>query len=186
MDKQTRFSMCLNDMKSILDKNNHKFFLAWGTCLGAIREKKFIQHDHDIDIGILYENYDDSIVNNITNSGLFRLNRTLGKKENSLEYNFIHIKTHIPIDIFIHYRVSENLYYTATFYGICSKKKEGFCKWGRRINGFTTIEFSNNSYDVPSNYHEYLVDCYGEDYMIPKKFSYMSGITNNHYKNLLN
>ena len=52
-EKQSKFKKTLEDMKKILDSNNVKFFLYCGTALGAHREKKFIEHDHDIDIGVL-------------------------------------------------------------------------------------------------------------------------------------
>jgi hypothetical protein len=40
----------LIQIKEILDKHTISHFLTQGTCLGAIREKGFIEYDHDIDI----------------------------------------------------------------------------------------------------------------------------------------
>ena len=42
--------------KTVMDKNNLKFGLIYGTLLGAIRENNFILHDEDTDIYILDEN----------------------------------------------------------------------------------------------------------------------------------
>ncbi len=42
----------LSLVKSVLDKHHIEFWLAWGTCLGAIRERDFIAHDSDIDIEV--------------------------------------------------------------------------------------------------------------------------------------
>ncbi|HBE16103.1 MAG TPA: hypothetical protein DEG17_18890 [Cyanobacteria bacterium UBA11149] len=42
----------LSLLKSILDKHKITFWLAWGTCLGAIREQDFIAHDDDTDIEV--------------------------------------------------------------------------------------------------------------------------------------
>lgn len=42
-------------VKKILDENNVPFQLAYGTLLGAVREKGFIDHDEDIDLNILEE-----------------------------------------------------------------------------------------------------------------------------------
>ncbi|MCP2727689.1 LicD family protein [Limnofasciculus baicalensis] len=42
----------LSLLKSILDKYGITFWLAWGTCLGAIREKNFIANDEDTDVEI--------------------------------------------------------------------------------------------------------------------------------------
>lgn len=42
-------------LKGILDENDIPFCLMAGTALGAIREKGFISHDEDIDLGILFK-----------------------------------------------------------------------------------------------------------------------------------
>lgn len=40
-------------VKQVLDKHNVPFFLAYGTCLGAYRDKDFLPGDDDIDLGIV-------------------------------------------------------------------------------------------------------------------------------------
>ena len=50
INKEKAFeNLCL--FKEIADRNGFKFFLAYGTMLGAVREKDFIAHDEDIDLG---------------------------------------------------------------------------------------------------------------------------------------
>ena len=49
IDKDKAFNnLCL--FKKIADKNNFRFILAYGTLLGAVRERDFIEHDEDIDL----------------------------------------------------------------------------------------------------------------------------------------
>ena len=48
----------LEYLTQILDRNNIKYFLLAGSCLGAVRHKGFIPWDDDIDIGIFNEGYD--------------------------------------------------------------------------------------------------------------------------------
>ena len=57
IDKEKAFeNLCL--FKEIADRNDFRFFLAYGTLLGAIREKDFIDHDEDIDLGADYQDVD--------------------------------------------------------------------------------------------------------------------------------
>lgn len=47
---------CLKDLgliKYVFDKLGVKFFLAYGTALGAYRDKDFLPEDDDIDIGVI-------------------------------------------------------------------------------------------------------------------------------------
>lgn len=46
---------CLVYVHNLLQKNNIKHFLLYGTLLGCIREKNIIEYDYDFDMGIMYE-----------------------------------------------------------------------------------------------------------------------------------
>ena len=52
--KEERAIDTLRKLKKILDKNNINYWLDEGTLLGAVREKKLIEWDHDIDLSIWY------------------------------------------------------------------------------------------------------------------------------------
>lgn len=174
---------CLADMKKILDAKNQHFFLIFGTLLGQQRNNDFISYDNDVDIGILFENYDDKIVDYICNSGYFRLASKLGKPDKSLELKFRH-KNNMDIDIFIFYPISPEYYYCASFLGLCNKKPEGYCKWGFHIRGFDEIIFKNHKYNIPKNSHEFLTEHYG-NWKIPDKYTYFEGLAGK-YKNMIN
>ena len=184
-DKQKKFKECLYDMKKILDKNNTHFFLCWGTLLGQRRENQFIEHDHDIDIGIIRNNFDLSLINSLTKDGVFEFRKKFGELDKNYECSLVHTKTRIPIDIFIFYKIKDDLYYTSTHTGKCDKTKYGFCKWARHLRGFKKVNFMDVKYNVPKNTEEYLEESYGKDWMTPKKFNYYEGLNKNHYKNLM-
>jgi len=48
-------------LKCFLDKHGIPFFLAFGTLLGACREKNFIENDHDVDV-LIMERDEDRLV----------------------------------------------------------------------------------------------------------------------------
>ena len=59
--KQIDFIKSTNNLlavKEVLDINNVKFGLIYGTLLGAVREGNFIQHDEDVDLFVLEEDKD--------------------------------------------------------------------------------------------------------------------------------
>lgn len=41
----------LKDVKKVLDKAGVRFWLDWGTLLGAVRDAKLIEWEHDVDLG---------------------------------------------------------------------------------------------------------------------------------------
>ena len=54
---QIQAEKMLYDITQVCEKNNLKYFLVFGTAIGAARHQGFIPWDDDIDIGMPYEDY---------------------------------------------------------------------------------------------------------------------------------
>ena len=74
----------------IFEKHNIKYWAIAGTLLGSIRECKIIEHDDDIDLGLLKEeflklqNNENNIINDLNNEGLHLLIKNPELNQNSI------------------------------------------------------------------------------------------------------
>ena len=59
--KEKKLIELLKEVKEVLNKHNIEFWLDCGTLLGAVREGKFLEWEHDIDLGAWQERVSDSI-----------------------------------------------------------------------------------------------------------------------------
>lgn len=66
---------------------NGKYFIVYGTCLGAHRETDIMSHDLDIDVGIMAKDFELKMVNDLIKSG-FELIRVFGSLHIGFELSF--------------------------------------------------------------------------------------------------
>lgn len=151
----------------VLEEIDLEFFLSLGTCLGAIRERKFIKIDKDIDLGVLQENLvpkAQMIVNQFIKKGikveiLDHRHRRLwdgsiygikfwgyGERGDLVGYAKINGKRAIPSHIGSHWFVN-----TAKF-----------------LEELIEIEFYGRRFKVPKDSDGYLTEIYG-NWRIPIK-----------------
>lgn len=166
-------------MKEAFEEIGQDFWLDYGTLLGAIREKDFIGHDKDLDIGTF--NFDDSIKKQLETiliaKGLkkYKQYEMDGEIfEEAYHYNGVHI------DIFYYHKAEENTIW-CYFSEIGPKMEfENFPEYQlakgylthkvvSRFDGLMDYEFKGDTFKIPTNYHEYLVDNYGTTYMQVRK-----------------
>jgi len=171
--KQEIFSDILERTVKALGRLNIPVFLSSGTCLGYLREGKFIDHDYDIDVGIFSKHYTPELVKEMEKENL-HLYRTLGDKKTGMELSFRMPDTilgrHAKIDIFLHYYEKDNKgkKYLSWFSYRYPEFKE---KVHYRVPMFQIkeIEFMGIKVYVPYPTINYIENHYGDDWMIPKK-----------------
>jgi phosphorylcholine metabolism protein LicD len=182
--KQDNFRRTLEDMANILNYNNIPFHLHSGTALGAIREKRFIPNDSDIDIAMFNKDKVKNLENLILKNNNYTLVHKLpynSKEEDIMEFSFKHIVTKIKIDIF--FIVEENDKYKIFSYnGLCDNKPNKRCEFVNSKYKLNDILFYGKNYKVPEI--KFLEEQYGEDWLIPKNFNYDQGLDSG-YKNMV-
>ena len=188
-DKQLQFKETLEDMRSILMTWNLSFHLHSGTALGCHRERTFIEHDKDIDLGMEMDVLDKLCkvryeILKTPNPPKFTL-----IKEYPVDYNdtnkitevcYRHVKTGVKIDIFC-VEWSPKGYISYTYGGICNDRAKSRCTF---IDPYHIQEmyFLGKMYNVPSI--DFLVSLYGKDWRVKKTFGYYDGLTSGAYKSL--
>jgi tetratricopeptide (TPR) repeat protein len=137
-----------------------QFFLTSGTLLGFVRNYDFIDHDLDIDLGILGDSNIEIIKNKLVENG-FEFKCYFGKKGESLEYRFFY--DGIQVDLFCYYDEGSKCYLAA-----CDNKGKTYKYYQDKFKILETI-FYNVPVGIPNNPEKYLETQYGKDWRTPKK-----------------
>ena len=148
----------LKDIKRILNQHEVMFFLGSGTCLGAIRESRFIPWDDEMDvasvIGLhgLGEETIDRVVASFTENGYYaRIART------SRHVGVSVVKSSIRADWTCHRIVADSVYeYPAVRIPL------------RLFTQLKEIDFIGEKFLVPNPPEKYLRMKYGPDWGVPK------------------
>tara|TARA_B100000029_G_C17571142_1_gene956623 strand:- start:761 stop:1834 length:1074 start_codon:yes stop_codon:yes gene_type:complete len=167
------------DTKNIMEELSIDYWIEGGTLLGAVRDKKLIPWDHDIDIGII--NNSNNIIKNLIKNlkkkfyvsiktfedteGTWNLGKYRVIKVYPRKYFFM--KEDLCLDIFIYYA------------GSIPNMKEDVYKyvvWGKNafhekrfFDNLEQIKFYGKLINVPSDYKNFLKIKYGPDWKKPKK-----------------
>jgi hypothetical protein len=176
---EKKFNDVLQSAKKALDAVNIPFHFHSGTALGAHREKSFIAHDHDIDLSVFSKDVktketEKKLIKSMKENG-FTVKTKLGKLSRGREIQFE--KNDVPLDILWtypgKYRGKDYYIYT-TYYGMCNDLKYEQCVWSLRPYKTEKIKFLGETYDTFPT--KSLVDMYGKDWNVVKKFNYWQGL----------
>lgn len=148
----------LKDLDEIFRKHGVDYWLTDGTLLGYYREKNFISHDTDTDIGVRAETFKPIVLDSIKKQG-FEIYYLFGYPEDSFEISLV--RNNIKTDIFFFYQRKNKLYHCA------------FLKQRTRIDYeydvFKTKEiiFLGHKFFVPDDELKYILTKYGETWKEP-------------------
>lgn len=174
----------LKKLHQVLNENKIEFFLVFGTCLGAIREKKFIAHDLDIDLGV-YNTTDFKKLEIILKSQKFKLisEIMLDTTNETLYQNYIDTENKISVDFYKFSRDDKHTYYYEFLrddklsYAETIRKNGGLFvyKYKMPLYELIKINFYKMDFFIFKDFDNFLKIFYGENYMIPiKNFDYIS------------
>ena len=161
----------LRDTVEILNDLGLYWWLEAGTCLGAIREKDFIEHDTDIDIGVLGLQMKDELAIEMVKRG-FVFHYIYGTKYNGYEMSFI--RGGIKVDVFYFYK-NDGIIYTS----IWNKQEQIILDFPAKLfNDLREIDFLGLRVRVPNPPEEYLTIRYGNWREVVKKWDWAYGAKN--------
>ena len=165
--------MVLRKFKAIMETNNIFFWLEFGTLLGAYREKDFIAHDLDIDIGLFIDNDKDKIERALISGGFKKLQEiTIDDGKYGLEQSYLY--KGVKIDLF-YFTIKNDEMYCHTFKASENKTwNETILEKGGLViqehvfpyHGFITMEFKGMTFNVPNEIEKHLSANYGKNFMI--------------------
>lgn len=184
IQKQANKAFRTNALKTLeefcecLEKNGFHYTLAFGTLLGAVREKGFIKHDLDIDVALWADEYSDKLINVLVKEG-FNLDhqflidggrtgreQTFGKNGVYIDifYFFPAISIHPYCCDFIAYGEKAATHrQSMEIYGAVQPRRVEMPMSKNRI----LANFEGLTLYIPSNANELLKYRYGDDFMIP-------------------
>ena len=176
-----QFDICMADF-------GVEYTLAYGTLLGAVREKGFIKHDFDIDVYVWAEDYSERMAVALKAAG-FELIHDFMVEDGTIGREETYKYEGVAIDIFYVYDGGEYPY-CCDFTTIDGVPTFNQCmqKYGRvRARKFDLpmnrqrerVPFETIELYIPKNAHHVLNFIYGPDYMTPDP-NYDSNSWNEH------
>ncbi len=166
MDKK----QALDNLLVIREVFGHRrWWLDCGTLLGAIRDKDFIDHDLDTDVGILEEDFDDTLVAQLQEKG-FRILHIFGTRDYGYEVSLA--RGGVKTDIFLYYKEKKSRWFACWKNGFRNGKSDVIKMVYKDlvIEKRQFIEFLGFEFPALFYVEEYLTARYGDWQVVDKDF----------------
>ncbi|MGR3762462.1 hypothetical protein ACUXV3_20370 (plasmid) [Roseobacteraceae bacterium NS-SX3] len=167
---RTAAEQALRDTLQLLERNGIEAFILSGTFLGAIREKAILDHDYDIDLGVMADTTDkDQLETVLQNSPPFRCISTASQVRLERDAAGQLVRRVVPVlyklrhqngiiaDIFLHYEEDGVLWHGSSLY-----------RWDNAVFGLAPVTLAGEYVQGPDNADRYLTENYG-NWRIPKR-----------------
>ncbi len=147
----------------------YDIWLDFGTLLGYYRERDFINHDLDMDFGIIIPNYADFLVveKELLDKGFQRTKEFyFDKNLVELSYNY----KGLNVDFILYKKDSNKISSDTIFYmtnALGNPTRYEVYHYELPFNGVEECNFKNTIVKIPGNVEEYLSNLYGEDFRVP-------------------
>jgi len=147
----------------------YDIWLDFGTLLGYYRERDFINHDLDMDFGIIIPNYADFLVveKELLDKGFQRTKEFYFHKNLvELSYNY----KGLNVDFILYKKDSNKISSDTIFYmtnALGNPTRYEVYHYELPFNGVEECNFKNTIVKIPGNVEEYLSNLYGEDFRVP-------------------
>lgn len=162
----------LNSITDALEENNIKYWMDYGTLLGATRNYQFIPHDKDMDICCMEEDKDKiiEVVDKVcAEKGYSFFKGAFNKTGFQIRYSKINKK---HLDIFLWYKDGDMLrrrYYLGlnSSFGTDTRKGKDFpAEWVKQVR---KVKFGARSYFAPLNPQKMCLHRYGKTWKTPMR-----------------
>jgi phosphorylcholine metabolism protein LicD len=141
------------------------FWLEFGTLLGVIRDGKLIEHDTDIDVGVMLEDYSPKIEETLKKYGFVKTRKfTIDNGDYGIEESYE--LNNVSFDIFYFTKTEKQMY--CHLFPFDQNKNHLVRELYTTAVDFKSIEWQGVRVNIPSDSHQRLTDTYG-DYTVKIK-----------------
>ena len=170
----------LKDLDSIFRKHGSPCWIQDGTLLGYYRDKNFIYHDLETDMGMKYKDLSIEILNDA--------------KEMGFEYYFIGYidecgqvvfkRNNIKTDVFLFYEKENYIYHSA--YTTPEPENHKRIDYHYEKFNLKEVNFLGHYFLAPSNELDFILTKYGDNWRIPdKEWDYAFSPKNHHLSDMI-